>query len=334
MGMMGASSLNSAAVINAWNRSSDTVDNGVARRSNSAINYAVENQNEIKNFPEVMLEMYRDEKCMGEAGLFMLKNPNLQFEDFEKASAALVIAKRNNSYSLGAVETYLQKQIDKIIDMDTPLLTPKMKSSCLYFLQEFIKNLGKVKVKNEKTFQPKILEQKDNLLKTGAERGLDINKIENFMYTEEFCVPNDPTLGKGKWKFLDLRKIKKLEEIIKSHISSKELDEFRRDDELNVETIKTQNDMAVYSPVAGGVQESTDQIAGRVLSNATREFTYEQLKADPQVLFRYMQQNLSTFMDRDKIFELTRKLLATIHDKNAEIQASIYQKNNDMGRTM
>jgi hypothetical protein len=101
---------------------------------------------------------------------------------------------------------------------------------------------------------------------------------------------------------------------------------------------KIEDGIVTFKP-NGDVQDPTMQFIGEILSKAYHKFTANELKADPQKLFpklfSFIDQNLSELnLGRETIFKLTKELTIKIGRDNANVQASIYQANNDMGRTM
>lgn len=327
---------NSAAAVGMWNQTADVVVDRKAEREYDFMKHIIR-QEEIKTKEKVdmMVKLSGQKKTLLKGGAFMINNKRHHFEEFEKALKALKLCETKPPETLAKVEELLQEQATAILNMKSNVLTEEEKSMCLFTVHNEIINLGKVPLaKCENTYVPNLIREKNKVMAMADEKGLDPDKIKNYIYDKSHRVPSDPTLK--DWEFLDLRKIDELDYTLSLLDSSKELDPFRREDDLNIATPSNRKeDIVTYVPVVDGVQNIDKQKIGRALSEVSQIFTPEAIKADPERFFLHMQQSLSEFnLGRDVVFNTAKNLAKMIGKNNAKVQEAIYKENNEMGRTM
>ena len=151
---------------------------------------------------DMLVQLTGKREAMVKGAAFMLKNPDkVKFDHFETALTRLNNA--NNSYSLQAVETALQKEIDTV--RDSVSISNEDKNLCVETLDNMISALSDYHLKNgqENTFVPQKLQNYYKMMAEGSARGLDWDKLNNSVYSTEFRSGTNPT-----WKFLDDRLVK------------------------------------------------------------------------------------------------------------------------------
>lgn len=334
---MGASVYNnSAAAVGMWNQTADVVIDRKAEREYDFMKHIIRQEDiETKQKVDMMVKLSGQKKTLLKGSSFMINNKRHHFEEFEKALKALKLCETKNPETLAKVEELLQRQATAILNMNSNVLTEEEKSLCLYTIHNEILGLGKYPLtKSKNDYVPKLIRDRDDIYAKADEKGLNPDKIKNYIYDKSHRVPSDPTLK--DWDFLDLRKIDELKYTLSLHYGSKELDAFRRDDDLTMATSSNHKEATVnYEPVEGGVQNIDKQKIGKALSEVSQIFTPEAIKADPERFFLYMQQSLSEFnLGRDSVFDLAYYLAKRIGKNNAKVQEAIYKENNEMGRTM
>lgn len=179
---------------------------GVARQNSyNMINHIVTSSLDAEAKNNLLLSSSGKQSTMREGKAFLVNHPVLK-KDFGKALLKLRDAK--NYESLGAVELEYQKQIDMICDMKETEITKEKKTLCLYTLQNLIFGLKDHKIEGEKTntYTPKIAQDHYQMLLKGSSEGLDWDKLNSSVYTNEFQDESNPTLA--NWKFLDARLIR------------------------------------------------------------------------------------------------------------------------------
>ncbi len=179
---------------------------GVARQNGyNMINHVLTSSLDATAKNDLLLSSSGKQSTMREGKAFLVNHPVLK-KDFGKALLKLRDAK--NYESLGAVELEYQKQIDMICDMKETEITKEKKTLCLYTLQNLIFGLKDHKIEGEKenTYTPKIAQDHYQMLLKGSSEGLDWDKLNSSVYTNEFQDETNPTLA--NWKFLDARLIR------------------------------------------------------------------------------------------------------------------------------
>ena len=308
--------------INQWNQSAYNFLKPIIRQEGI----------DTKQKVELMIDLAAKQRILVSGGRFMLNNEKHHFEEFEQALRALKFCKTKNSENLSMVEELLQRQVTALLNMNTTQITKEEKSFCLYTLQNMALGLSDIKLeKEENTYVPKILQDKDKVMAKADEKGLDLDKVNNYINNREFCVPGDKTLG--NWEFLDLRRIKEVDDIMLSHFSSAKLDQFRRDEDLEMAIPENTSAKFDHGIIVNECQDIDKQKIGMALSEISQMFTAEAIKANPEKFFQCVHQNLSGFnIDRDTIFTIAKDMASMIAKNNAKIQESIYKENINTGK--
>ena len=231
-------------------------------------------------------ELSEKRKTMLQGAVFMLNNRTFLFDDLNHALEAL--SRENGADSLGMVEVNLQKQIDVISRMkvDNKNFTLQNKSLCLRSLQGMIDSLSTYQVKNGvNDYIPKYWQEKAQAQALAATKGLNWQRFEESMYSDEYHVAGDP-----KWKFFDREKMKQsMNDLMHEKTTGKDMirtnSELKFPDELYFR-LDELNGMANIGTAE--ITETSDEKISRIVVSAMDQFAVNNLRDHIPELFNFV----------------------------------------------